>query len=163
MPSRRRFLSSAAFLSVAVVALASPLAAADRSAHDFVAAIYDTYVSKARNGLALDSDAKVRRYFEPSLAVLILKDRKEAARRGEVGALDFDPFVDAQDWEISDLAVAVEDAGPGKARATVKFKNADRASVVALELVKAGNAWKISNVTWQPHEQPNNLRALFAK
>jgi hypothetical protein len=163
MPSRRGFFSSAAFLSVAVVALASPLAAADRSAHDFVAAIYDTYVGKERNGLALDSDAKVRRYFAPSLAVLILKDRKAAARRGEVGVLDFDPFVDAQDWEISDLAVAVEDAGPGKARATVKFRNADRPSVVALELVKTGNAWKISNVTWQPHEQPNNLRALFAR
>jgi hypothetical protein len=163
MPSRRGFFSSAAFLSVAVAALASPPAAADRSAHDFVAAIYDTYVSKERNGLALDSDAKVRRYFEPSLAVLILKDRKAAARRGEVGVLDFDPFVDAQDWEISDLAVAVEDAGPGKARATVKFRNADRPSIVALELVKTGNAWKISNVTWQPHERPNNLRALLAR
>jgi hypothetical protein len=163
MPSRRRFLLSAAFLSVAVVALVSPPAVADPSAHDFVAAIYDTYVSKERNGLAMDSDAKVRRYFEPSLAALILKDRKAAARRGEVGVLDFDPFVDAQDWEISDLAVAVEDAGPGKARATVKFKNADRPSVVALELVKTGNAWKISNVTWQPHEQPNNLRALYDK
>lgn len=163
MPSRRRFLLSAAFLSVAVVALASPPAVAASSAHDFVAAIYDTYVSKERNGLALDSDAKVRRYFEPSLAALILKDRKAAARRGEVGTLDFDPFVDAQDWEISDLAVAVEDAGPGNARATVKFKNADQPSIVALELVKTGNAWKISNVTWQPHEQPNNLRALYAK
>lgn len=163
MSSRRRFLSSAAFLSVAVVALASPPAAADSSARDFVAAIYDTYVSKERNGLALDNDAKVRRYFEPSLAALILKDRKAAARRGEVGVLDFDPFVDAQDWEISDLAVAVEEAGRDKARATVKFKNADKPSVVALELVKTGNAWKISNVTWQPHEQPNNLRALYAK
>jgi len=163
MPSRRIVLLSAAILSVALVAPAAPLAAADPSAHDFVAAIYDAYVSKDRNGLALDSDAKVRRYFEPSLAALILKDRRQAARRDEVGLLDFDPFVDGQDWEISDLAIAVEDAGPGKARATVKFKNADKPSVVALDLVKAGKAWKISNVTWQPHEQPNNLRALLTK
>jgi uncharacterized protein DUF3828 len=163
MPSRRTFLSSAAFLSVALVAGAAPLAAADSSAHDFVAAIYATYVSKDRNGLALDSDAKVRRYFEPSLAALILKDRKQAARRGEVGVLDFDPFVDAQDWEISDLAVAVEDAGSAKARATVKFKNSNKPSVVTLELMKIGKAWKISNVTWEPHEPPNNLRALYGK
>jgi hypothetical protein len=146
------------------VALASPpAAAADSSAHDFVAAIYDAYLGKDSHGLALDSDAKVRRYFEPSLAALILKDRKQSARRGEVGALDFDPFVDAQDWEISDLAIAVADAGPGKARATVKFRNVDKPSVVALELIKIGNAWKISNVTWEPHEQPNNLRALYAR
>jgi hypothetical protein len=163
MPSRRRFFLRAAALSVALVALASPLAAADSSAHDFVATIYDTYVSKERNGLILDSDAKVRRYFEPSLAALILQDRKQSARRGEVGVLDFDPFVDAQDWDISDLAIAVADAGPGKARAVVKFKNVDKPSVVALELIRIGNAWKISNVTWEPHEQPNNLRALYAK
>jgi len=163
MPSRRRLFLGAAFLPIALAALGSPLAAADSSAHDFVAAIYDAYVSKERNGVVLGSDAKVRRYFEPSLAALILKDRKQAARRGEVGVLDFDPFVDAQDWEISDLAIAVEDAGPAKARASVKFKNVDKPSVVALELIRIGNAWKISNVTWQPHEQPNNLRALFAK
>lgn len=142
---------------------ATPIAAADASAHDFVAAIYDNYVIKERNGVALDSDAKVRRYFEPSLAALILKDRKHAARRNEVGTLDFDPFVDAQDWEISDLSIAVQEASPGKAQAAVKFKNVDRPSVVTLDLVKAGKVWRISNVTWQPHEQPDNLRALYAK
>ena len=163
MLSRRTFLFSAAFSASALVAFASPPAAADNSAHDFVAAIYDTYVSKDHNGLALDSDAKVRRYFEPTLAALILKDRKQATRRNEVGILDFDPFVDAQDWEISDLVIAVADAGPGKASATVKFKNVDRASVVTLELIKANKVWKISNVTWQPHDAPNNLRALYVK
>lgn len=163
MPSRRTFFLSAAFLSLALGGGALPLVAADSSAHDFVAAIYDTYVSKDRNGLALDSDAKLRRYFEPSLAALILKDRRQASRRGEVGTLDFDPFVDAQDWQISDLAIAVEGAGAGKARATVKFKNVDKPSTIVLELVKIGKAWKISNVTWQPHEQPDNLRALYVK
>jgi hypothetical protein len=67
MPSRRTLLLGGAFLSLALVAGTVPLAAADSSAHDFVAAIYHTYVSKDRNGLPLDSDAKLRRYFEPSL------------------------------------------------------------------------------------------------
>ena len=163
MPSRRTFFLTAAFLSLALVGGAPPLVAADSSAHDFVAAIYDTYVSKDRNGVALDSNAKLQRYFEPSLAALMIKDRNQASRRGEVGTLDFDPFVDAQDWQISDLAIAMEDAGPAKARATVKFKNVDKPSTVVLELVKIGKAWKIRNVTWQPHEQPDNLRALYAK
>ena len=161
MPSRRIFLLSAACLSVDFVALASPLAAADPSAHDFVAAIYDAYVAKDRNGLALDSDAKVRRYFEPSLAALIVKDRKQAARHGEVGTLDFDPFVDAQDWEIPSFDIAVSDTGPGKASATVRFANSGSNSTVALDLVKIKNAWKISNITWTPHEKPNTLRGLY--
>jgi hypothetical protein len=163
MPNRRIFFVSAAFLSLMLARGATPLVAADSSAHDFVAAIYDTYVSKDRNGLALDSSAKLQRYFEPSLAALMIKDRNQASRRGEVGTLDFDPFVDAQDWQISDLAIAVQEAGSGKARATVKFKNVDKPSTVVLELVKIAKAWKISNVTWQPHEQPDNLRALYAK
>lgn len=160
MPNRRTLLLNGAAL-YAAVALASPLAAADPSAHDFVAAIYDSYVGKDRNGLALDSDAKVRRYFEPSLAALILKDRREAKRRDEVGTLDFDPFVDAQDWDIAAFDIAVNDAGPGKANATVKFANSGSDSTVVLDLVKIKDAWKISNITWTPHEKPNTLRGLY--
>jgi hypothetical protein len=137
--------------------------AADTSAHDFVAAIYNTYVGNNGNGVALDNEATVRRYFEPSLAALILKDQKDSAKRNEVGVLDFDPFVDAQDWEIASFTVAVSDAGADKATATVKFTNSGKASTVALDLVKIKNDWKITNITWTPHDSPNNLRALYAQ
>ena len=80
----------------------------------------------------------------------------------EVGTLDFDPFVDAQDWEIASFDIAVNDAGPGKASATVKFANLDSKSTVVLDLVKIKGAWKISNITWTPHDKPNTLRGLFA-
>ena len=63
--------------------------------------------------------AAIRRYFEPSLAALMVKDRKLAAKRGEVGVLDFDPFVDAQEWDIADFDIAVAETAPGKATATV--------------------------------------------
>jgi hypothetical protein len=74
--------------------------AAEPSAKSFVEAIYATYKGKNGNGISLDNDAAVRRYFEPTLAALIVADRKNAAKRGEVGKLDSDPFIDAQDWEI---------------------------------------------------------------
>ncbi len=149
-------------LGAAVAVLAGRAQAAGASAHDFVAAIYDAYVGKNGNGVALDNERTVRRYFEASLADLILKDRKEAARRKEVGTLDFDPFVDAQDWEIAAFAISVSEAGPDKASATVKFTNFDKASTVVLDLVKIRNDWKIGNITWTPHDKPNNLRALYA-
>jgi hypothetical protein len=57
----------------------------------------------------------------------------------------------------------VSEAGPDKASATVKFDNSGSASTVVLDLVRIKNDWKISNITWTPHDKPNNLRALFAQ
>jgi hypothetical protein len=148
----------------AVCAVASaPAVAADVSAHDFVAAIYNAYVGKNGDGITLDSEQTVRQYFEPALAALILKDQENARRRNEVGALDFDPFVDAQDWEIASFSIAVSEAAPDKARATVKFTNFDRESTVVLDLIKNEAGWKIADITWAPHDPPANLRALYTQ
>jgi hypothetical protein len=82
------------------LALASVRAmAADPSATSFVEAIYAPYKVKDGKGSPLDSDAAVKRYFEPRLAALIIRDRNKAA--GELSTLDMDPFIDAQDWDIS--------------------------------------------------------------
>jgi hypothetical protein len=148
-------------LGAACAAAAGPALAAEPSPHDFVGAIYDAYKGKDAHGRPLDDDA-IRRYFEPKLAAAMIKDRRAAARRKEVGTLDFDPFVDAQDWEIAAFDIAVNDAGPGKASATVIFANLDSKSTVVLDLVKIKGAWKISNITWTPHDKPNTLRGLFA-
>src|ERR1700747_1155956 len=85
-----------------VLSAALPVAAraADPSAKAFVDSIYNAYKGKDAKGISLSNAAAVRRYFEPKLAAMILQDQKDAARHGEVGALDGDPFVNAQDWEI---------------------------------------------------------------
>lgn len=160
MLTRRESILGAA---LAVTLLAGPACAAGTSAHDFVAAIYNSYVGKNGNGVALDNERTVRRYFEPGLAALILKDQKDAARRNETGLLDFDPFVDAQDWDIASYTLTVSEAGSDKASATVKFTNQDKASTVVLDLVKIKADWKINNITWTPHDKPDNLRALYAQ
>ena len=157
MPTRREIIFAAAG-----AAIARPAFAADPSPRDFISAIYDTYKGKDAKGRPLDDDAAIRRYFEPKLAAAMIKDRRAAARRKEVGTLDFDPFVDAQDWEIAAFDIAVSDAGPGKASATVKFANLDSNSTVVLDLVKIKGAWKIGNITWTPHDKPNTLRGLYA-
>jgi hypothetical protein len=109
----------------------------------------------------LDTDADLRRYFEPSLVALISKDRKDAARRHEVPTLDGDPFIDAQDWEIPSFDIAVSDAGNGNATSTVKFVNAEQPVTVALDLVSAGGNWRIHDITWQHDGKPETLRGLF--
>jgi len=143
----------------ACIALAAVRAgAADASAKSFVEAIYAAYTGKNSNGVSLDSDAAVRRYFAPKLAALIIKDRREA--RGEVGKLGSDPFIDAQDWEIDSVDVAVRETGSDKAVATVSFKSLGEPRTVILALVKLKVGWRIAEITW---DRNGTLRGLLTK
>ncbi len=145
----------------ALAVTASAARADDATALAFVKAIYAAYKGKNTKGITLDTDAELRRYFEPSLAALISKDRNDAARHHDVPTLDGDPFIDAQDWDIRSFDIAVNDAGNGKATSTVKFVNAGQPMTVALDLVSTGNTWRIADITWQHDGKPKTLRGLF--
>ena len=93
MVARRSFLM-AVWIGVALAPVG--VMAAHPSAATFVEAIYAPYKVKDGKGNLLDSDATVKRYFEPRLAALIIKDRNKAAKRGDVSTLDMDPFIDTK-------------------------------------------------------------------
>jgi Protein of unknown function (DUF3828) len=153
----RRVVLMAIGLALALVAPAAPAArAADPSAQSFVQAIYDQYKGKDAKGVELSDDAAVRRYFAPALAALIIKDRRQA--RGEVGKLDADPFIDAQDFDIEGVDVALRDVAADKAIATVSFKNVGKRQTVVLDLVKLKGEWRIANITW---DRKATLRGLL--
>ena len=149
------------FFAAAGALLAFPVFAADQSARDFVTAIYDAYKGKDSKGIILDNARTIRRYFEPTLAALMIKDQAAAAKRGDVGALDGNPFIDAQDWEIAAFDIAVEERAPGKANATVKFTNSGTPKTVVLDLVKLKNGWRIGEITWRRQDKNETLRAIF--
>jgi hypothetical protein len=122
MLTRRTLIFGAACAMIAV-----PAFAADASASAFVTAIYNAYKGKDAKGVPLDNERIIRRYFEPTLAAAMAKDQKAAAQRNEVGLLDFDPFLNAQDWDVNAFDIAVSDAATGMAKATVKFVNQSEA------------------------------------
>jgi hypothetical protein len=159
MTTRRTFI---------LVAVCTPLAlgrrasAADASAIAFVTDIYSAYRGKDAKGHPLDDERSIQRYFEPSLAALMVKDQRVAAKRGEVGLLDFDPFIDAQDWEISDFDIAVDDSAPGKVTATIKFTNF-KPVTVRLDLVKIKNEWRIADIIWLRDGKQDSLRKIYAR
>jgi hypothetical protein len=157
MLTRRTIISA-----FACTALASETPAADASARAFVTAIYEAYKGKNGNGVSLDDEKTIRRYFEPSLAALIVKDQKDAARRNEAPKLDGDPFVDAGDWDITTVDIDLADTAPGKASATVNFKNGDKPTTVVLDLVRIKSDWRISDITWQRDGKTETLRGVFA-
>jgi hypothetical protein len=156
MLSRRTII-----LGIACMAVAKPAFAAEPAASAFVTAIYAAYKGKNAKGIRLDTEANIRRYFEPSLAALMIKDQKDAARRHDVPNLDGDPFVDAQDWDIAAFDIAVTDTVNGTASATVKFRNADTPTVVVLDLVKTGDNWRVGDITWQHDGKKETLRGLY--
>jgi hypothetical protein len=45
----------------------------------------------------------------------------------------------------------------------VKFSNADTPTVVVLDLVKAGNDWRVDDVTWQHDSKKETLRGLYRR
>ena len=160
MPTRRLLILSGA--SVALLATSGGRAA-DAAARSFVVAIYNSYKGKNGNGISLDGDAKIRRYFEPALAELISKDQKDAASRGEAPALDGDPFVDAQDWDIQTFEVTMRDTAPNKASATVTLQNLGKPVTIVLDLVKLKEGWRIADIAWQREGGTETLRELFAQ
>ena len=154
---------SLTFGAAACAAFAPAASAGDASATAFIAAIYNSYKGKDSKGAWLDTERAIRRYFEPKLAALMAKDQRTAARRKDVGSLDFDPFIDAQDWDIASFDIAVSDAVAGKAQATVKFVNLREPTTITLDLVQANNAWRIYDITWLRDGKKDTLRKIFIR
>jgi hypothetical protein len=92
----------------------------------------------------------------------MVKDQKLAAKRGEVGPLDFDLFIDAQDWNVAEFDIAVTDKAPGRASATVKFTNLGKATTFLLDLVAVKNEWRIRDITWPVDGKNQTLRDIYA-
>ena len=156
MLSRRNII-----LGAVCMAVAKPAFAADPAALAFITAIYNSYKGKDAKGVPLDNERIIRRYFEPTLATAMAKDQKAAARRDEVGLLDFDPFLEAQDWDVGTFDIAVSDATAGTAKATVKLVNQGEAMTVVLDLAQVKNDWRVYDITWLHDGKTESLRKTF--
>jgi len=108
----------------------------------FLQSIYDPYLKADFRGYSFE---QANRFFVPTLARAIDADMREAKRRGEVPRLDGDPFLDAQDWEIKNLAISVKADGP-KATGEVAFDNLGKRTQITLDLVQTQAGWRISDI-----------------
>ena len=152
--SRRGLLAASAMIAIAST-LASPGAAAT-SPGAFLEAIYGAYRGEG-DGIDLGDRATLDRYFTPDLATMIADDRARAEAAEDVPMLDGDPFIDAQDWEIENLAVTVEHGAEGKAIGHVRFVNAGTPVAIDVILVETPAGWRIRDIHW-----PNgSLRGLY--
>ena len=134
---------------------AGPAIAQQPSAQAFLEAIYQPYLAKKYPG---QKYGETEHFFAPDLARAMETDYAAAARRGEVPRLDGDPFVCAQEWQVSRLTMAASTAG-AKTTGTVAFDNFDQPRQVTLDLVQTPAGWRIANIVCS--NDPTSLRALY--
>src|SRR5262249_28546240 len=96
----------------------------------------------------LDTDKELARYFSPDVVKLMDKMYAAAKKADEVPALDGDPFVDAQDWDIKSFDITVDQVGDDKATGHVRFKNFEEDKSLTLDLIHVKSGWRIDDIHW---------------
>jgi hypothetical protein len=147
----RRLLIALALL----VAGAFPAFAYDSPA-DLLKALYTPY----SKGESFDWNTWDEAQFRSKhLNELFDKDSKEA--NGEVGRLDFDPYIDGQDYQITDLKFGEAQITGDTATVEVTFKNFDTAEDLNFTLVKEADGWKVDDVVSHNKDFPYSLKAIM--
>jgi hypothetical protein len=97
-----------------------------------------------------------------ALNALFAKDKAETPD-GDIGRLDFDPFVDGQDYDLSGLTIGKPVIAGDTAKVEVTFKNFDQAEDMMFSLVKEPDGWKIDDVVSSNPDFPYSLKAIMSE
>ena len=140
------------FAALAVWALAAcggaPAAGSDPEAT--VQALYEPYVTNAANVPALENAAP---WTEDLRAMLVY-----TAENVE-GGIGFDPLIDGQDYEITNLQVSAAEApADGRTVVDAQFTNFEDPVTVSFDFVQADDGWRIADV----HTEEWTLRGVLA-
>ncbi len=120
-------------------------ASADEGAKQFLDAIYAPYVSK--NGRGTDYGGKEDRFFTPELAALLVKDSEEAGE--EIGRIDADIFIDAQDWVNLTAKIQLRSDGKTVDSAYVTLSNTGMTKRIYYALKQLPSGWRIADIRWE--------------
>ncbi|MEW6255193.1 MAG: hypothetical protein AB1592_04495 [Pseudomonadota bacterium] len=82
-------------------------------------------------------------YFDPALTKLLVADGKREQSR-----LDFDPFVNGQEFEIKAVDYETRNTSAKEAMVTARFTNFDQDTLVIYKLVRTPAGWRIADVLW---------------
>ncbi|MBZ6076169.1 DUF3828 domain-containing protein [Microvirga puerhi] len=127
----------------------------------FLTSIYKNYMGSDASGLRWRG-SRTAQYFDPALTKLIQKDLKES--KGEIGRIEFDPFVDAQDFEIENLEIKVLSQDANAAKVVASFRNLGQPAEITYDLAKTPKGWRVANITWKRPDSGNeDLRSVLSR
>lgn len=85
--------------------------------------------------------------YSPRLAALFATyDRWQRRHTDEVGSIDFDWWINAQDWELSDVSVSQADSGRNRRVVTARWRNSGRNDSSRFLFVRIGTRWYLDDV-----------------
>ena len=87
----------------------------------------------------------------------------QSTPEGEMGAIEFDPYVNGQDYEITDLTIGEPLVEGGTATVEVSFLNFGQLTELTYDLVLEQGGWKIDDVASADTENPYRLSEIFAE
>jgi hypothetical protein len=129
-------------LLAVVLSAASPPAGVDGDPVALLTAIYKTYTDI---GPGEDGVPELSGVYSKRLQALIDKDEKETPE-GDVGRIDWDLFVDGQDWQLTELKIvpALKETTRAEVRAT--FNNFGEPRDILYTLVLENGHWRIDDI-----------------
>jgi hypothetical protein len=84
--------------------------------------------------------------YSPRLAALFATyDAWQRRHLDEVGSIDFDWWINAQDWELSGVSVVQADNGPNRRVVTASWRNSGRADSTRFQFVRIGTRWYLDD------------------
>ncbi len=151
-------ISRRAILACSFICLVSPLHCEEISPENLLTSIYKAYLGANATGYNWNDNADCLLAFTPETAKLILDDSK--ANAGEIGELDFDPFIAAQDFQITDLKISVAPRDETHATASVSFLNFKKPTKMTMNLLKLKAGWRIDDIIWSGKDR-GTLKGVF--
>ena len=143
MPScYNRVVSKSALLFLVLSAVSAPAATPPiTNPVNFVTDVYQRFVKaqSAHSDYTAPDDIYTAR-----LKKLIRDDVKRA--HGEVGCLDFDFWVNGQDWTITNLSVTTGPAGKDQWTVIAKFRNLGDADEIHFDFRRVEARWLLDDV-----------------
>ena len=132
----------AVIVAVIVSACSGPAPGADPVSA--VEPLYGPYLEKKNP----PSDMTQAAPWTDEMRDLIRRGIELSRERNEPIAInDFDPIVDGQEWEISDLQVDLsEPAAEGRAQVRARFKNYGENVTVLYDMKEEGGGWRVDNM-----------------
>lgn len=144
----------------AALALTAPAAAFD-DPKALVEAFYGAYAEPDFDKF-IELKKDEASYFSKELQALFARDAADSERIGGIARIDFDPWVNGQDFEITDLFIADgELTSDTTATVPVDFRNFGRETNIWVYTVKEADGWKIDDMENFDPEYPYHLRDIL--
>ena len=100
-------------------------------------------------------------FFSTRLQELYRHDA-EITPEGEMGAIEFDPFIAGQDFDLTDFTIGTPATTDDTATVDVSFSNFETPVTLTYDLVWESDSWKIDDVMSTDADNPYMLSEIFA-